>query len=38
LPPADVAGLTDAVIRVVLEPFWPTRRVMAFDELCRRAV
>jgi hypothetical protein len=37
LPPPDAAGLTDLVIRALLEPFWPSRRVMAFDELCRRS-
>jgi hypothetical protein len=25
------------VMRALLEPFWPARRVMAFDEFCRPA-
>jgi hypothetical protein len=37
LPSAGAAGLTGAVLRAVLEPFWPTRRVLAFDEFCRPA-
>ncbi|OLL73047.1 hypothetical protein Ae168Ps1_1428 [Pseudonocardia sp. Ae168_Ps1] len=26
-----------AVMRTRLEPFWPSRRITAFDELCRWA-
>jgi hypothetical protein len=27
----------DAVLRAMLEAFWPSRRVVEFDEFCRPA-
>jgi hypothetical protein len=29
------SGEDEAVIRTLLEPFWPGRRAHAFDEFCR---
>ena len=33
---ADVAFRTAPSSAFALEPFWPSRRLMAFDEWCRR--
>lgn len=30
-------GHTDHMVRMVLEAFWPSRRIVQFDELCRPA-
>ncbi|OLM01918.1 hypothetical protein Ae406Ps2_1918 [Pseudonocardia sp. Ae406_Ps2] len=37
LAPDRVSRSNHAVMRTLLEPFWPGRRIVAFDELCRWA-
>jgi hypothetical protein len=35
--PGTAVGKTHAVLRMLLEAFWPSRRIMQFDEFCRPA-
>ncbi|TCK21613.1 hypothetical protein EV378_5602 [Pseudonocardia endophytica] len=37
LAPGIRTRFTHAVMRTWLEPFWPSRRVVQFDEFCRTA-
>jgi len=37
LAPNRLARQTDAVMRMMLEAFWPSRRITHFDEFCRPA-
>lgn len=32
-----IVGQTRAMVRTLLEAFWPSRRITHFDELCRPA-